>query len=200
MVLVGPTGGSGGYSAKILHFEFAKTYSDIAVLFSSLSPDEFKGLKIVNYIDYGFMVIYSAFLGWFSFRASQHFKFKPLLLGVPLAFTVCLLDGLENWKLLEMMDLWTKNDVSSEAFTNPLFWLGVFTWPKWLGIALILFLIAIPVRHMGKIGMLLAAFLSLILPLGLVALVLSNVVITNLFGIGVIMAITGLVFSCFYLE
>lgn len=200
MTLIGPKGGSGGYSAKILHFEFARSFADISSLFTSLTTSQFKGMLYLNYIDYLFMIIYSVFLAWFSLVASRYFNFKPLILAIPIAILICLLDALENWKLIEIMNLWSFEVSRPEAYEKPLFWLQVFTWPKWLGIALILVLNAMALRRANQLGKILAIFLSIPIVLGCLALLFVNVFLTNLFGISIILCIASLVISCFWIK
>ncbi len=122
-----------GYGSFIVAFEFVESASQVNLLLGILSPEGLKGMDIGNYIDYVFMLVYSAFLFsfWkrsFQFRGGPTLRFGYLLIGLAL-----IGDALENVQLLALTTAYER----SATFQPFLDRLQIFTWVKWEALAIL---------------------------------------------------------------
>lgn len=129
-----------GYPNFIVAFEFAKSLKDLNLLFSLLAPVEIEKIDIGNYIDFGYMVVYSLFLFLFFRKSWKIHQFRFLLSGIPLSMLILAADFYENILLLEITDIYAKKGIVAEM-QQVLYQLQITTWIKWGGLALAFFLL-----------------------------------------------------------
>ena len=123
-----------GYKSFVVAFEFARTPAEIQTLFSNLEPQEIKNIDKANYIDFGFMLAYSLFLGLMFRKAASVFKRRWLLWGVLLSVFIFLADFAENILLLNITKIYL-SDSKIEILISILKNLQIVTWLKWGGLA-----------------------------------------------------------------
>lgn len=123
-----------GYKSFIVAFEFAKTPAEIRTLFEGLSPQTIDNIDKANYIDFGFMLAYSLFLGLMFKKAASVFNRRWLLWGVLLSVVIFLADFTENILLLNITKIYqqqTELQILAPVLAN----LHLVTWLKWGGLA-----------------------------------------------------------------
>jgi hypothetical protein len=128
-----PSDAPEGYKSFIVAFEFAKTPVEIQNLFADLSPETIKNIDKANYIDFGFMLAYSLFLGLMFKKAAFVFKRRWLLWGVLLSALIFLADFTENILLLNITKIYrqqTELQILAPVLAN----LHLVTWLKWGGL------------------------------------------------------------------
>jgi len=131
-----------GYSSVILAFEFILNKADLNAVLSPLSPDQIDGLDMVNQIDFGYMVVYSALLAGFFYITKNLEGHRYLNLGMALASAALFSDLFENFQLLDLTEMYrTSATTGYESVISNLF---IFTWMKWGALAIAMFL-AIPI-------------------------------------------------------
>lgn len=143
-----------GFPNFIVAFEFAKSLNDLDLLLSPLSPAEIEKIDIGNYIDFGYMVIYSLFLLLFFRKTWKIYGNRFLLAGIPLSIIILTADFYENILLLEITNAYSKNGIV--AGLQPILdRLQIVTWIKWGGLAvafLFLFFVFIKGKFLSKIA------------------------------------------------
>ncbi len=140
-----------GYSSSILAFEFATSYQEIQEVLSPLTTAEIRDLDMLNYVDFGFMVAYSTFLYLFMRRAYQEFGYSYLkyLMNVPIL--ICLADVVENLQLLKLTELYSSASPVPD-YSSPLSYLSIFTWVKWVLLAITFAAISISLYRQGRLA------------------------------------------------
>lgn len=124
-----------GYKSFIVAFEFAKTPEEIKNLFSGLSPESIQNIDTANYIDFGFMLAYSLFLGLIFKKAASVLKRRWLFLGVLFSTFIFMADFAENIFLLNITKIYqqqTELQILAPVLAN----LHLVTWFKWGGLTL----------------------------------------------------------------
>lgn len=196
------------YSSFIIAFEFAKTSEEVTNLFSLLTPaadaseslsvaEKIAGLNIGNYVDFFFMVCYTAFVFLFFRKAADHYSLKWLKLGMPLAIIALICDIGENIHLIKIASAFPEEAIMS----NYLNALPFFVWTKWLALAVACGLGSIAFL-MGKklITKLLAFVLIIPILLGIMALMTQASLMIDGFCTSIFIGLGILVLSCFWLE
>lgn len=136
-----------GFQSFIAAFEFAKTPEQIHILFNGFTATDFRNADIGNYLDFGFMLIYSLFLFQFFKIATKYFGKKWLVAGIPLTIVVLFADISENICLLQITSIYTP-EINATELLPLLQMLHIITWIKWGGLAIIFALFSI--KLMGK--------------------------------------------------
>lgn len=158
-----PKEAAGGFNSFIIAFEFARTTGDIQSALGPHYPDGLSNIDTGNYIDFGFMLVYSLFLALFSIKAATHFQKKWLMAAVFLAFIALISDAAENIFLLKITSRFEPGAWSSiQPFLNQLFWI---TRLKWFVLAVTFFLFAFAVYKTKPVGKFFSV--AFILPLGI---------------------------------
>jgi hypothetical protein len=143
-----------GYPNFIVAFEFAKSLKELNLLLSPLSPVEIEKVDIGNYIDFGYMVIYSLFLLLFFRKAWKIYGNRFLFAGIPLSILILAGDFYENILLLEITNTYSKNGIVTSL--QPLLdQLHLATWIKWGGLTVaffMLFFVFIRGKFLSKIA------------------------------------------------
>lgn len=129
-----PSDAPEGYKSFIVAFEFAKTPLEIQTLFTGLSSETIKNIDKANYIDFGFMLAYSLFLGLIFKKAAKVFKKRWLFLGIFLSAFIFLADFTENIFLLNITKIYLSGS-EIEILISILKILHLVTWLKWGGLA-----------------------------------------------------------------
>ena len=130
-----PSDAPEGYKSFIVAFEFAKTPLEIQTLFTGLSSETIKNIDKANYIDFGFMLAYSLFLGLIFKKAAKVFKKRWLFLGIFLSAFIFLADFTENIFLLNITKIYLSGS-EIEILISILKILHLVTWLKWGGLAM----------------------------------------------------------------
>ena len=167
-----------GYSSSILAFEFASNQSELKEVLAPLSQNEIRDMDRLNYVDFGFMIVYGLFLFAFTSRLSDVTRssiLKKLRYAVPIAVVA---DALENIQLLKLTTAFQSN-TELEGVLNLL---AIFTWFKWSLLAIVLAVIGYELIKM-KIWSKVAGYL-LLLPAALCvgSLIYHNRMVEDLFG------------------
>jgi hypothetical protein len=186
------------YQSFIIAFEFARTPGDLHSLFSGFNAGTFKNVDIGNYLDFGFMIIYTLFLVLFFNKAAKTFEKKWLLAGIPFSLIVLLADFVENIFLLKITGIYSPEIADSELI--PLLGkLHFFTWIKWGGLAIIFALFSI--RSMGKKILKHIEGIVFIIPFLLIFWALSNDPMgVSRFTLSIALAFFLLLFYCFWFK
>lgn len=164
-----PSDAPQGYKSLIVAFEFARTPSEIQVLFADLEPEKLKNIDKVNYIDFGFMLAYSLFLGLMFKKAASVFKKNWLIWGVFLSAFILLADFIENIFLLNITKIYLSGS-EIEILTPILKNLHLATWLKWGGLSVAFLLFFIGLRKNTGLTKFTGGVLLLPLPLAIWAL------------------------------
>ena len=123
-----------GYNSSILAFEFASDADEIKEVLGPLTQEERDDLDRLNYVDFGFMLLYGVFLYLFVVQLSElngDEALSRIRWVVPVAV---LADVLENVQLLKLTELFP--ELGSQAMLACTL-LAVFTWIKWILLALV---------------------------------------------------------------
>lgn len=128
-----------GFITPIIAFEFIETPQEVEKFFGKADSPErkrmFHAINLGNRLDFIYMVLYTSFLFAFLLQCLKKKESIILYLGLALSIVVMAGDFLENIQLLEITA-----KLQNTSFEKELFFLKIFTWQKWGGLAL-LFLI-----------------------------------------------------------
>jgi len=188
-----------GFQNAIIALEFISTQSDIELLFAGLIPENIRGLDTGNYIDFGFMVVYSGFFFCLFVAFQNLHQFEYARIGQFLAIAMLLGDTVENLQLLEITGLYPNAHHASLVQTITI--LKYSTWTKWLCIAISLALVGTALwEYYGFGPKIFALVLSIPIVLGGHALVKLQPFAIELFTSSIFITIALLVISCFFLR
>jgi len=129
-----------GFKTPILAFEFVKTNQEVVDLFGTdaeVRADLVQAFDLGNWVDFIYMVLYSAFLFSFAGTAVKQSGHKLFYVGSLLAGVILLGDLLENVQMLRITAV-----IDSGNFDPQLALLPIFTWVKWGSLALYFLLIS----------------------------------------------------------
>ena len=131
---------SGEFQSFIIAIEFAKTPDDLNKLFQHLNSTLIQKIDIGNYIDFGFMTIYSLLLVLSLLQFSKILNIKFLRFGIVLPLIALAGDFAENIVLLRLTDNYLKAAENSIILAN-LKLLNIFTWSKWILLSMTFFIL-----------------------------------------------------------
>lgn len=131
-----------GYKSFIIAFEFARTPADLHTVLQPYYPGDIKNIDTGNYLDFGFMLVYSALLAFFFRKASVVFNIKWLLAGVLLSIIILMTDGVENVYLLKITRIY-QPDIQENHLTSLLKTLQIITSVKWFGLAVVFSMVSV---------------------------------------------------------
>ena len=138
-----------GFFTPIIAFEFARTSFEVKQIFGEFGTDIYDKMislmKLGNQLDFIFLIIYSFFLFSFVFTIYKITKSKFFLIPLVLSIVILFADFFENIQLLSIID-----KLQSENINEELYYLNIFTWLKWGGIALY-FLLLYPFLNKGNL-------------------------------------------------
>lgn len=100
-----------GYGTPVIAFEFATTQTDLLAIFGAeADPQQIARLLAMrsgNERDYGFMLIYAAFLASGCLALWRELRLRTLLAAVSLPILAALFDAYENWLLFDIQTAFT---------------------------------------------------------------------------------------------
>ena len=134
-----------GFSTPVIAFEFVKSQSEVYKLFGltgsldqlSMTQSMIRAMDLGNRLDYIYMVLYTAFLFFFSFVCAKNTRQKYYYAASFLSFAILIADAMENMQLLRITA-----KIASRDFGKELFFLHWFTWIKWGGITLVFLILS----------------------------------------------------------
>jgi hypothetical protein len=148
-----------------------------------------------NRLDYIYMVLYSGFLMMFSLTCAKLSGKKYFYVVAVFSLFVLACDALENIQLMGITS-YLKNGLNSGALETLLENLYRFTWMKWGGIAAIFLILAPWFLRGGKFSKAIGLFGIASAGLGLAAF-LHRPVITEIFGLSVVLMFLMMIVYCF---
>lgn len=149
-----------GYSSVIIAMEFVFTPTDVKAVLDPLSAAQLDGMDMVNYIDFGYMVLYSALLAGFFFITRKMEGKRYLTIGMGLACAALFSDLFENFQLLDLTEFY-RGQMADDGYTSLLSNLLLFTCLKWGALAIAM-LLAVPVLiKRGIFSKVIAVFLTI---------------------------------------
>lgn len=155
-----------GIRSPIIAFEFAQTVEEIETLFGPVGSPERAALVAAmdrgNWLDFLYMLLYSAFLASFAIQAARQTGKTWLYAGAALALVALIGDVLENVQLLAITA-----KLDSGAFTLELTRLYWFTWLKWGSLALYFLLVGVGLWGNGRFSNLITLVTAITFLLGL---------------------------------
>ncbi len=125
-----------GFQSFILAFEFAQTPADINNLFGNLSAEEIWKTDVGNYLDYGYMILYTSLLISAFNKLAKELNIKYLRIGIYISILVFLSDFIENIFLLKLTTNYLDSGQEAEMISN-LHFLNIFTWAKWFSLSIL---------------------------------------------------------------
>ena len=185
-----------GYNSAIVAFEFASDEQEVNELFDQLSEKEIEQIDLINYVDFPFMLTYGTLLFLFLSKlatvSGQSFFDKVKWL----APVVVICDVVENLQLLQL----TKAHLNEVAYNDQTFQLlAIFTWAKWLLLALLFAIIAVGIIQSKPklIPKITAMLLLLPIFLGVAAFSTHRPGIEDLFTASIFLSFLGMIAYCF---
>jgi len=170
-----------GYSSVILAMEFPQSPSDVRAVLDPLSEGQVDGLDMVNYIDFGYMSLYSALLAGFFYITRKQEGHRYLTIGMGLAGAALFSDLFENFQLLDMTEMY-RDQIADEGYLSMLSNLSLFTWLKWGALAIAM-VMAVPVLiKRGTFSKVIAVFLAIPVLLMIAALVTFSPAMIDMFA------------------
>lgn len=121
-----------GYSSHILAFEFASNTKELEEAITPLTDKEIGDLDKLNYVDFGFMLFYGLLLFLFITKLAQVTNTSWPLKARWIAPIVVIFDVLENIQLLRLSHFQSPGIDPVPHLSQ----LQLFTWSKWLLLAL----------------------------------------------------------------
>lgn len=157
------------YSSTIIAFEFATSLTDLDKTLGPLSPTEIKNLDNVNYVDFGFMVVYCLCLFSFLFISKKIDAVKSFNLACVLIVIILISDIIETISLLKISALY-QDKAAPELYSTLFTILHYSTWSKWMGLALCFALFALILRKRNVFSTVMAILFSIPIVLSIPAL------------------------------
>lgn len=159
-----------GIRSPIIAFEFAQTVEEVETLFGPADSPERAAMVAAmdrgNWLDFLYMLLYSAFLASFAIQAARQTGKRWLYGGAALALLALTGDILENIQLLAITA-----KLDSGAFTVELARLYWFTWLKWGSLALYFVWVGVGLWDNGRFPALITLTAALTLLLGLLSFI-----------------------------
>ncbi len=135
-----------GFFTPVIAFEFIQTNAEVSQFFKVSNVALYEtSMQTGNYVDYGFMVLYTIFLLAVAIGIQKISGVNAMWLAIFLCFTALLGDALENIQIHQLI-----NQHKSADLQEPLYLLNIFTWLKWGAIASV-FLLFSPYFLKGKV-------------------------------------------------
>lgn len=185
-----------GYGSSVLAFEFASNPGELDEVFKPLSTEEIKGIDKLNYIDFGFMMMYGLFLFSFMTKLGQLYDDRILKYAKWIVPVAVFADVVENIQLLNLSAAFLDGQTYSD---QSILLLAVFTWTKWLGLASAVAFIAYKLIDLSFINKVLGYMLFLPIGLGIGAFINGMRLAEDTFATSVFAAFLSIfIYSIFY--
>lgn len=141
-----------GFFTPVVAFEFVETAAEVRQLFGPAPTPEraalVRAMDLGSRIDFGYMLLYAAFLAAFCHTAARRSGRRWFYLGAALAVLAAAADAVENMQLLAITARLDAPDLAA-AIGRELLVLRWATWLKWGGLA-VLFLSLAPYFARGN--------------------------------------------------
>ena len=125
------------YSSSVVAFEFVQSEEDVREVLDPLTTDEVRALEWLNKTDFAFMIFYCLFLLGF-WKILARLNQVSLWPGFVLIAIIYIADVIETIQLLDISQAYLHNI----PFSSSLQVLAISTWSKWIGLAVLLAVIA----------------------------------------------------------
>ena len=113
-----------GYGTPVIAFEFARGQQDLLAIFGPQSDPQqvarLLAMRAGNEQDYGFMLLYAAFLASGCFALWRELRLRVTLAAMLLPIAAALFDAYENWLLFDIQAAFTVGDYSLAMASLPL--------------------------------------------------------------------------------
>lgn len=120
-----------GFFTPVIAFEFIQTSGELTQFFKVSQVTQYETTMLTgNYIDYGFMVLYTLFLLAVAIGIQRISGVNAMWVAILLCFTALLGDAMENIQIHQLIKHHRSADLQ-----HPLYLLNIFTWLKWGSIA-----------------------------------------------------------------
>ncbi len=184
------------YDSSVLALEFASDADEAREVLDVLDGDERERLDLINKIDFGFMIAYGFFLFVLLHKSAQIFEGRLLVFSRWLAPLIVMADLLENIQLFKIVAIHPDYSVAAGSV---FYQLEMYTWTKWLFIALALFTLGwvlLSVRKVRWIGYI------LLLPVmvGVYAFLSKKPFVENLLGQLIFLGFLISLLFCFFYK
>jgi hypothetical protein len=179
-----------GFRQPIIAFEFADPSIIHRLFFEAgglLKASFVQNMKAVNYRDFAFMAGYGLFLFFFA-QKNRNMPGFPAIPALALACCAPVADLFENMQLLGILDKLP----NEQTIGTELALLKIFTWIKWLALAVYPVLLVPALVRAGLTGRLAAFAFVLCLLVGLAAMVMYTPFLLTLFTTLVMFALGGM--------
>ncbi len=184
-----------GFMTPIIAFEFIQTENEVFEMFGGhdllVRNTMTDAMDLGNRLDYGYMVLYSLFLFFFSATCAKISKNPYYYAGAFIAVMVLAGDALENVQLLSI----TAN-LSGGAIKPHIQRLQIFTWIKWGGIALIFLLLTPWFFKGGRFSKIIGGWGMIGFGLGVVAF-FNRSIINEIFSLSIALMFVLMIIYCF---
>jgi hypothetical protein len=184
-----------GFLTPIIAFEFIQSPEEVFQLFGPANSPEretmIRTMNRGNYLDFIYMLLYSSFLFAFSITCAKVTGKKFFYTGALISVIVLIGDFLENVQLLEIT-----SKLQTGNFEDNLFYLKIFTWQKWGGIAAIFIVLATYFIRGTVFERILAFFGAFTFLIGVLAF-LNRSVINEIFSLCVAVMFLLMIIFCF---
>jgi hypothetical protein len=192
-----------GFFTPIIAFEFIETRAEVVAMFTqkddagreSINEPMLAAFDLGNRLDYIYMVLYSGFLMMFSLTCAKLSGKKYFYAATALSLFVLACDALENIQLLGIT-AYLRSGMTMGDLEALLVNLSRFTWMKWGGIAAIFLILAPWFLRGGKFSKAIGLSGVACAGLGLAAF-LHRPVITEIFGLSVVLMFLMMIVYCF---
>lgn len=119
------------FYTPIIAFEFIQTPQEVATFFDIPDVDSYiETMLLGNWIDYGFMALYSALLFCIALGIKKISGAQTMILAFACCATMLVCDALENYQIYLIITRY-----KNQAISENLALLNIFTWLKWSSIA-----------------------------------------------------------------
>ncbi|MDB5226890.1 MAG: hypothetical protein JWN78_1083 [Bacteroidota bacterium] len=119
------------FFTPIIAFEFIRTPQEVKHFFEVKNiPCYEQKMLLGNWIDYGFMFLYSGLLFCIISGIKKITQMNVLYIAMLLCVVMLVGDALENFQIYQIIEKYKISDI-----TNNLSCLNIFTWSKWSAIA-----------------------------------------------------------------
>ncbi len=185
----------------IIKLEFTETQAGIDTLFLIEGSNKYnkKLINAVNngvFYDYPYAVLYALFLIFLFMKLAKVEQKKYYYIGAILAACAFVFDCLENLQIHEILAKVTQGN-----YNDALLKMKIFTWIKWLSLALIFFIFSLRLNKKPMLTRLFIAVLNLPFALGFTALISGRTSLAEIFAYTIMLNFTLLIiWSLIYSE
>jgi hypothetical protein len=183
-----------GFFTPIIAFEFIQSPQEVQHFFEVKDPIAYgNSMLLGNWVDYGFMFLYSGLLFCIAIGIKKIEKANVLYLAMVLCFSMFVGDALENYQIFRIVTMYKYESAPLDAYLKDL---NLYTWIKWGSIASV-FLLFSPFFFSGNWFQKIIGFLSLTCFGWCIAAFLHHGILNEIFALNVVLVFTLLVIFVF---